>query len=89
MTDSNENFEQYFAALQLTAEQKEAAGSLLNIVQRIEQLESTIRAMSAPQRTAVMRYWIEPSRHHGLNVELYRRTFSDLSQLLKSCALNG
>jgi len=45
--------------------------------------------MTAPQRSAVMRYWIEPYIQHGLNVETYRRTFFDLSQLLKSSVMGA
>jgi hypothetical protein len=81
MTDDDQSIEQFFAVLQLTDEQKETARSLLNVVQQIEELERAIRAMTAPQRNAVMRYWIEPSLEH---VEFYRRTFFDLSQMLKS-----
>ena len=89
MTDSDESLEQFFAVLQLTDEQKETARSLLDVVQRIDELETVIRAMTAPQRGAVMRYWIEPSRRHGLNVESYRRTFFDLSQMLKSSVMRA
>ena len=84
MTDDDQSIEQFFAVLQLTDEQKETARSLLNVVQQIEELERAIRAMTAQQRNAVMRYWIEPSLEHGLNIEFYRRTFFDLSQMLKS-----
>jgi len=66
MTDDDQSIEQFFAVLQLTDEQKETARSLLNVVQQIEELERAIRAMTAPQRNAVMRYWIEPSLEHGL-----------------------
>jgi hypothetical protein len=89
MTDSDGSFDQFFAGLQLTDEQKQAAKSLLEVVQQIEQLETTIRAMTAQQRIAVMRYWIEPSLRHGPNVEFYRRTFFELSQMLKSSVLDA
>ena len=89
MADSDENLEQLFAALQLTDEQKQTAESLLDVVQQIEQLERTIKAMTAPQRAAVMRYWVAPSLRHGLNVEFYRRSFSDLSQMLKCSAFDA
>ena len=73
MTGSDQNPEQFLAVLQVTDEQKEAARRLLNVVQQIEELETAIRAMTAPQRSAVMRYWIEPYLQHGLNVGSYRR----------------
>ncbi len=84
MTDSDDCLEQFYADLQLNDRQREIARNLLDVTRRIEQLEAAIRAMTAPQRNAVMRYWIGPSVHHGLNVELYRRTFFELSQMLES-----
>jgi len=89
MTGSDQNPEQFLAVLQLTDEQKETARRLLNVVQQIEELETAIRAMTAPQRSAVMRYWMEPYIQHGLNVESYRRTFFDLSQMLKSSVVGA